>query len=250
MARVSRSREEKTRFVAAWRVSGIGLHRFARENRISPKSLREWMALEASPPAFLPVAVVERAGGEERNHERSSRRYTPPPYRRSRYRRKPIGVEPPSNSEPHPPRFPPSRPRARSSALRPCARPPATPPGPRPHRLPRAAPARAAARSRSGSRLAPRSRSCAASSAFRSMDTASHLHRRPASVQFPNLAVQLVYGHLSHHFAGPGHCAGCQGMQNAADGHPKLGSAEAWRRLGTIHHLTRAVQTLQGLTWP
>ena len=59
MARVSRSREEKTRFVAAWRVSGIGLHRFARENRISPKSLREWMALEASPPAFLPVAVVE-----------------------------------------------------------------------------------------------------------------------------------------------------------------------------------------------
>lgn len=63
MARVSRSREEKTRFVAAWRVSGIGLHRFARENRISPKSLREWMALEASPPAFLPVAVVERAGG-------------------------------------------------------------------------------------------------------------------------------------------------------------------------------------------
>ncbi len=72
----------------------------------------------------------------------------------------------------------------------------------------------------------------------------------PPSVQFPNLAVQLVYGHLSHHFAGPGHCAGCQGMQNAADGHPKLGSAEAWRRRGTIHHLTRAVQTLQGLTWP
>jgi hypothetical protein len=62
MARVSRSREEKARFVAAWRVSGIGLHRFARENPISPKLLREWMALEASPPAVLPVAVVERAG--------------------------------------------------------------------------------------------------------------------------------------------------------------------------------------------
>lgn len=72
----------------------------------------------------------------------------------------------------------------------------------------------------------------------------------PPSVQFPNLAVQLVYGHLSQHFAGPGHCAGCQGMQDAADGQPKLGSAEAWRRLGTIHHLTRAVQTIQGLTWP
>lgn len=54
MARVSRSRDEKARFVAAWRVSGIGLHRFARENRISPKSLREWIAFEASPPGVHP----------------------------------------------------------------------------------------------------------------------------------------------------------------------------------------------------
>ena len=76
--------------------------------------------LRRKPPVFEPryTGRVDDVVAEERNHERSSRRYTPPPYRRSRYCRKRIGVEPPSNSEPHPPRFPPSRPRARSSGIR------------------------------------------------------------------------------------------------------------------------------------
>ncbi len=71
-----------------------------------------------------------------------------------------------------------------------------------------------------------------------------------ASVQFPGLARQLVYGNLASYFAGAGHCAGCAQMADAANGTPKLGTAEIWRRLGTIHHITRAVETIAGLTWP
>src|SRR5215471_17663830 len=58
------------------------------------------------------------------------------------------------------------------------------------------------------------------------------------SAQFPDLATRLVYGHLQSHFAGPSHCQGCASMKAAADGAPKFGSAETWRRLGTIHHIS------------
>ena len=70
------------------------------------------------------------------------------------------------------------------------------------------------------------------------------------SVQFPQLAMQLVYGHLRQHFAGSQHCAGCTSIKAAADGAPKMGSAEVWRRFGTIHHITRVVTALSGLAWP
>jgi hypothetical protein len=72
----------------------------------------------------------------------------------------------------------------------------------------------------------------------------------PAKDQFPSLARQLVYGNLRGYFAGAAHCAGCAKMMDAANGAPNLGSPEAWRRLGTIHHLTRAVELISGLTWP
>jgi hypothetical protein len=71
-----------------------------------------------------------------------------------------------------------------------------------------------------------------------------------AGEQFPSLATQLVYGHLSRHFAGSEHCSGCTGIQKSADGATGLGSAEAWRRLGTTHHLTRAVEEIALLPWP
>ncbi len=74
--------------------------------------------------------------------------------------------------------------------------------------------------------------------------------RKAPSEQFPILATQLVYGHLRSHFAEATHCAGCAGMKAAADGAPKLGSAECWRRLGTIHHITTAVLALESLPWP
>lgn len=74
--------------------------------------------------------------------------------------------------------------------------------------------------------------------------------RTRPSVQFPRLATQLVYGHLRNHFAGESHCAGCGSVKKAADGAPNLGSAEVWRRLGTIHHLTRVVEGIQTLREP
>ena len=49
--------------------------------------------------------------------------------------------------------------------------------------------------------------------------------------------------------AGHSHCVGCAGISDAAHGAPGLGSLEAWRRLGTIHHVTTVVQALLGLAW-
>jgi hypothetical protein len=72
----------------------------------------------------------------------------------------------------------------------------------------------------------------------------------PPGTQFPSLATQLVYGHLAPHFAGAKHCAGCKGIHEAANGAPRFGSAGVWRRLGTIHHITRAVEELVQLPWP
>ena len=72
----------------------------------------------------------------------------------------------------------------------------------------------------------------------------------PATFQFPQLAAKLVYGPLKHSFSGPNHCAGCQSMEEAANGASGYGSAEAWRRLGTIHHISRVMQDLGSLPWP
>ena len=70
------------------------------------------------------------------------------------------------------------------------------------------------------------------------------------SVQFPALATKLVYGHLKQSFFGSDHCPGCKSMQEAALGAPGYGSAEAWRRLGTIHHISLVMQELGALAWP
>jgi len=74
--------------------------------------------------------------------------------------------------------------------------------------------------------------------------------RTPPSTQFPLLATQLVYGSLQPHYYGTNHCSGCASMKNAADGEGRFGSLEAWRRLGTIHHITTVVQDLGTLPWP
>ncbi len=73
--------------------------------------------------------------------------------------------------------------------------------------------------------------------------------KTPPSDQFPVLANRLVYGHLHGSFLGSTHCRGCELMKNAADGAPKLGSAEAWRKLGTIHHMTMVMDRLAALPW-
>ncbi len=69
--------------------------------------------------------------------------------------------------------------------------------------------------------------------------------RRPARQQFPELAKHLVYGYLRQHFAGAGHCEGCAAVKSAADGGGGFGSAEVWRRIGTVHHLTVVTQALR-----
>ena len=73
---------------------------------------------------------------------------------------------------------------------------------------------------------------------------------KPPSQQFPQLATRLVYGDLRRYFLGTNHCQGCNLMEAAANGAPKLGSAEAWRKLGTIHHLSVVTQSLDSLPWP
>ena len=67
--------------------------------------------------------------------------------------------------------------------------------------------------------------------------------------QFPELATRLVYGQHSEHFAGPNHCGGCESMKSAADGVLGFGSAEVWRRLGTVHHISTATESLGSLPW-
>ena len=73
----------------------------------------------------------------------------------------------------------------------------------------------------------------------------------PAINQFPQLATRLVYGQLQRDFAGAQHCEGCQMAKDSADGRRGLGSAEVWRKIGTIHHITTVVQDdLASLPWP
>ena len=73
----------------------------------------------------------------------------------------------------------------------------------------------------------------------------------PASNQFPTLATQLVYGSLQNFYRGAQHCAGCRMIQDSANGVPRLGSPEIWRRIGTIHHITTVVHDgLGSLLWP
>lgn len=61
MAHIRRTEEEKQALLAAWRASGIGLYRFARENGVASKSLREWNTRWPVRPAFLPVRMVSPA---------------------------------------------------------------------------------------------------------------------------------------------------------------------------------------------
>ena len=71
--------------------------------------------------------------------------------------------------------------------------------------------------------------------------------RRRAGLQFPQLAKRLAYGYLRDHFHGETHCEGCASITRAADGRPGFGSAEVWRRVGTVHHISEVTRTLRSL---
>lgn len=70
------------------------------------------------------------------------------------------------------------------------------------------------------------------------------------SVQFPQLAAQLVSGSLNPHYAGPSHCAGCESIRLAADKQPKHGAPLTWRRIGTTHHITSIIEDLRAIASP
>lgn len=70
------------------------------------------------------------------------------------------------------------------------------------------------------------------------------------SQQFRRLARALVNKRVGDHYYGAGHCRGCLGMMECANGLSGYGSQEAWRRLGTIHHITKVVKDLDALSWP
>ena len=70
------------------------------------------------------------------------------------------------------------------------------------------------------------------------------------SQQFASLARALVNERVGAYYYGAGHCRGCSGMTECANGRSGYGSQEAWRRLGTIHHITKVVEDLDALPWP
>lgn len=72
--------------------------------------------------------------------------------------------------------------------------------------------------------------------------------RSPA--QFRLLAQELTAGALAPNFAGANHCPACNDMVRVAGGAPKLGSLAVWRRLGTLHHITRTSDDIRALVWP
>jgi hypothetical protein len=74
--------------------------------------------------------------------------------------------------------------------------------------------------------------------------------RTVPSEQFPLLAQKIVNNPLRKHYYGTHHCKGCACIEACAKGSGGYGSAEAWRRLGTIHHITTVVQELDALSWP
>lgn len=74
--------------------------------------------------------------------------------------------------------------------------------------------------------------------------------KAPASIQMPALAAALVSGTHKKHFKGVTHCRGCQMIQDAAKGAPKMGSLTTWRRIGTVHHLTTVAEAVQQLPAP
>jgi hypothetical protein len=74
--------------------------------------------------------------------------------------------------------------------------------------------------------------------------------RTPLAKQLPLLARKLVDGGLRAYFAGEDHCEGCGGAVECAAGAKGFVTLEAWRRLGTAHHITNTVLQIQSLSWP
>lgn len=70
------------------------------------------------------------------------------------------------------------------------------------------------------------------------------------SIQFQSIAKSIVTKKHGPYYSGAKHCAGCEMINDAANGAPKLGSLEKWRLIGSIHHVTTVLKDLSALHWP
>lgn len=74
--------------------------------------------------------------------------------------------------------------------------------------------------------------------------------KRPG-IQFPKIAESIMTNQHGNYYKGAHHCTGCKMIYDAANNAPGIGSAEKWRLLGTIHHLSTVLQEdLSALHWP
>ncbi len=71
--------------------------------------------------------------------------------------------------------------------------------------------------------------------------------KTPLATQYPKLARALTQ---STHFAGSGHCDGCDDILSCAGGAGGFGSPTPWRRIGTAHHIETAATQLGQLPFP
>ena len=70
-------------------------------------------------------------------------------------------------------------------------------------------------------------------------------------IQFPKIAKSIVTNQHGSHYKGAQHCTGCKMIHDAANNVPGIGSAEKWRLLGTIHHISTVLkEDLSALHWP
>lgn len=69
MARSAKTSAQRRRLVATWRASGLSATRFAHLRAIHPRTFWGWIRererVEAAPPAFVPVRVLEAPGRDE-----------------------------------------------------------------------------------------------------------------------------------------------------------------------------------------
>lgn len=75
----------------------------------------------------------------------------------------------------------------------------------------------------------------------------SSLRRTPGSNQYSALATALI---ARQEFMQAGHCVGCHDITQCAGGAPLMANPTAWRRIGTVHHLSHVRLQIGRLAWP
>ncbi len=72
---------------------------------------------------------------------------------------------------------------------------------------------------------------------------------KSAKEQFPNIATRLVYGNLKPQYLGSAHCRGCYAIRASAEGLKEDNTPEAWRTIGTVHHIETVTHRIADLLY-